>query len=118
MRIAVQTLPSRATEEHPHDCHPGGDPRANIKTISHRCYLREVAFEWELSQETIYLPLGCLQLDDEQQARLRTKDWQAWLTILDYDKPALCGQRLYAEFCGLGGGCMGTEGYWDLALRV
>ena len=23
--------------------------------------LREVAFEWELTNETIYLPLGCLQ---------------------------------------------------------
>ena len=29
--------------------------------ISHRCYLREVACEWELTKETIYLPLGCLQ---------------------------------------------------------
>ena len=40
---------------------PGGNPVANIKSISHRCYLREVAFEWELTKETIYLPLGCLQ---------------------------------------------------------
>ena len=40
--------------------HPGGNPRANIKSISQRCYLREVAFEWELTKETIYLPLGCL----------------------------------------------------------
>ena len=29
--------------------------------ISRRCYLREVAFEWELTQETIHLPLACLQ---------------------------------------------------------
>ena len=41
--------------------HPGGDPGANLKSISHRCYLWEVAFEWELTKETIYLPLGCLQ---------------------------------------------------------
>ena len=40
---------------------PGGDPGANLKSISHRCYLREVAFEWELTKETIYLTLGCLQ---------------------------------------------------------
>ena len=27
--------------------HPGVNPGANLKTISHRCYLREVAFVWE-----------------------------------------------------------------------
>jgi len=41
--------------------HPGGNPGANRKSLSHGCYLREVAFEWELTNETIYLPLGCLQ---------------------------------------------------------
>ena len=40
---------------------PGGSPVANVESISHRCYLWEVAFEWELTEETIYLPLGCLQ---------------------------------------------------------
>ena len=30
-------------------------------SISHRCYLFEVAFVWELTKETIVLPLGCLQ---------------------------------------------------------
>jgi hypothetical protein len=34
---------------------------ANPKSISYRCSLREVAFERELTEETIYLPLGCLQ---------------------------------------------------------
>ena len=34
---------------------------ANLKPISHRCYLFEVAFVWELTNETIVLPLGCLQ---------------------------------------------------------
>ena len=32
-------------------------PRGKSKSISHRCYLREVAFDWELTNETIYLPL-------------------------------------------------------------
>ena len=41
--------------------HPGGNPGANLQFISHRCYLREVAFEWELTEEAIYLPLRCLQ---------------------------------------------------------
>ena len=41
--------------------HPESNPGANLNSISHRCFLREVAFEWELTKETIYLPLGCLQ---------------------------------------------------------
>jgi hypothetical protein len=41
--------------------HPGDNPGANLKSISHRCYLRKVAFEWKLTKETIYLPLGHLQ---------------------------------------------------------
>ena len=41
--------------------HPGGNPWANLKSISHRCYLFEIAFVWELTKETIHLPLGCLQ---------------------------------------------------------
>ena len=41
--------------------HPGVELRANLKSISHRCYLFEVAFVWELTKETIHLPLGCLQ---------------------------------------------------------
>ena len=41
--------------------HPGGNPGAIRKSISHRCYLWEVAFEWEFTKETIYLPLGCLR---------------------------------------------------------
>ena len=41
--------------------HPGGNPGANRKSISHRCYLFEAAFEWELTKETIYLPLGCFK---------------------------------------------------------
>ena len=40
---------------------PGDNPGANLRSISHRCYLREVAFEWELTRKNIYLPLGCLQ---------------------------------------------------------
>jgi len=35
--------------------------RANIKSISHRYHLFEVAFVRELTTETINLPLGCLQ---------------------------------------------------------
>ena len=41
--------------------HPGGNPGANLKSTSYRCYLFEVAFVWELTQETTVLPLGCLQ---------------------------------------------------------
>ena len=41
--------------------HPGGNPGANLKSTSHRCYLFEVAFVWEVTKETIVLPQGCLQ---------------------------------------------------------
>ena len=48
---------TRAILGHP----PWRQPGADLKSISHRCYLREVVFEWELTQETICLPLSCLQ---------------------------------------------------------
>jgi len=35
--------------------------RANFKSISHRCHPILVAFVWDLTKETIDLPLGCLQ---------------------------------------------------------
>ena len=35
--------------------------RANLKSITDRCYLFEAAFNWELTQETIHLPLGFLK---------------------------------------------------------
>ena len=41
---------------------PGGNPGVNLKSLSHRCHPIMVAFVWELTKETIYLPLGCLQL--------------------------------------------------------
>ena len=36
--------------------HPGGNPGANFHSIFIRCYLREEAFEWELTKESICLP--------------------------------------------------------------
>ena len=41
--------------------HSGVDLRANLKSISHRYHLFVVAFVWQLTNETICLPLGCLQ---------------------------------------------------------
>jgi hypothetical protein len=41
--------------------HAGVELRANLKSISHRFHLFEVAFVWEMTKETINLPLGCLQ---------------------------------------------------------
>ena len=35
--------------------------RANLKSISHRYHLFEVAFVWKMTKETIHLPLGCLK---------------------------------------------------------
>ena len=41
--------------------HPGVELRTNLKSISHRCHIFEMAFVWELTKDTIHLPLGCLQ---------------------------------------------------------
>jgi hypothetical protein len=41
--------------------HPRGNPGANLKSISHRCYLILVAFVCEVTSETIHLLLSCLQ---------------------------------------------------------
>ena len=40
--------------------HPGVELRANLRSISHKCHLFEVAFVSESTKETIRLPLGCL----------------------------------------------------------
>jgi len=59
-------LLSEAITEHqvlprPNSSHPGGTPGANLKSISHTCHPNLMAFVWELTKETIDLPLGCLQ---------------------------------------------------------
>ena len=51
-------LDSWIPQAHPQ---PGCNQVANPKSISHRCYLREVALEWESTEEIIYLPIGYLQ---------------------------------------------------------
>jgi len=43
--------------------HPG----ANLKSISHRCHPILVAFAWELTKETINLPLSCLYRDQQPE---------------------------------------------------
>ena len=45
----------------PLSVHPGGYPGANLGSISNRCHPILVAFAWELREETINLPLDCLQ---------------------------------------------------------
>ena len=40
---------------------PGVELRAHLKSISNSCHFFEVLFVWELTQETVHLPLGCLQ---------------------------------------------------------
>jgi len=49
---------------------PGVELRANLKSISHKCFLLfEVAFAWQLTKETIHLPMGCLQGGEYNWAR-------------------------------------------------
>jgi len=60
---------------------PGGNPGANIKSISHRCHPILVAFVWELTKETIYLPMGCLQGGSHQHEAFvvrRPRDRLSW----------------------------------------
>ena len=38
--------------------HPGGNPRANLKSISKSCHPILVAFVWDSTEETIDLPRG------------------------------------------------------------
>ena len=33
----------------------------SLKSLSYRCQLIEVAFLWEVTKETIHLPMGCFQ---------------------------------------------------------
>ena len=40
---------------------PGCNPGANLKSISHTCHPILWAFVWELTKQSINLPLGCLQ---------------------------------------------------------
>ena len=39
--------------------HPGGNPGANLGSISHRCHAILVSFIQELTHETIHLLMGC-----------------------------------------------------------
>jgi len=55
--LATSTISEFTTKKWVIANHPGGNPGANIKSISHRYYLRDVAFEWELTKQTVYLPL-------------------------------------------------------------
>ena len=43
--------------------HPGGNPGANLMPFSHKCHPIPAACVWDLIEETINLPLGCLQGD-------------------------------------------------------
>ena len=69
--------------------HPGVELRANLKSISHRCHLEEVAlffevaFVWELTKETIHLPLGCLQGGIQQkQKQVLAEGWRLTRVVL------------------------------------
>ena len=64
LRAAAAAVEARLLAGSDTVTHPGGNPGANLKSISHRCYLLKVAFVWELTEETIVLPLGCLQGGD------------------------------------------------------
>jgi len=51
------SIPARLLEDAEQN-HPGGNPGANLKSISHRCPPDSGGILWELTTETIQLPLG------------------------------------------------------------
>ena len=53
------------------DVYPGVELRANLKSIPHICHLFDMAFEWELTEEIIHLPLGCFQGGSSRSSRAR-----------------------------------------------
>ena len=57
--LARQVENSRSTRVR--HTYSGGNPEANRKSTSHRCHPILVACVWELTKETVNLPLGCLQ---------------------------------------------------------
>ena len=63
-RMPARTTDAPAIEGTDAACpptHPGCNPWANLKSIPRRCHPILVAFVWELTKETIYLPMGFLQ---------------------------------------------------------
>ena len=58
-------LPGRQLADHLHRgegvSRPGVELGTNLQSICHRCQPIRVACVWELTKETIHLPLGCLQ---------------------------------------------------------
>ena len=79
-------------------CHPGVELRANLKSISHRCQLFEVAFVWGLTNETIHLPLGCLQGEPKQAPRYRRRfPWKGRPPSGTLFAPTSCAFRLFDQ---------------------
>ena len=73
--------------------HPGGIPVTNLQSISRKCYLFEVALLWELTEETITLPLSCLQGGLLAHSAQRHREYQGAVTpqtcTLEPSTPAL-----------------------------
>ena len=86
--------------------HPGGNPGANLKSISHRCFLREVSYQWVLTEETICLPLSCLQGGTPEKRGSRLVGG-AWKDVVDRHEPgqerSWTGKSRDLERRGVGG---------------
>ena len=50
----------------------GSNPGANLKLNSHRCYLWEVAFGWELAKNASIRPWVAFRVDNEERRHLRS----------------------------------------------
>ena len=57
----IGSMRRHQTPLHNASSHPGVEHRSKLNVFSHRCHLVEMAFVWELTEETIHVPMGCLQ---------------------------------------------------------
>ena len=64
--------------------HPGGNPGANLKSISHRCHPILMAFALVLTTATLHLPLSCRQIGVDTLPPVETKRGKSsiWPTMI------------------------------------
>ena len=75
--LVMAPPPGAAPVDEQVSIHPGGNPWAKLKSISHRCHPILVACVRKMTQKNINLPLGCLQggmeVDEQVQGYLAHK---------------------------------------------
>jgi len=107
---------------------PGQPPwrQPNLKSISHRCYPILVAFVWELTKETIHLPLGCLQggvtPKPETRSPKRSVQWDLnWVDGPEENHAAVLGLNPLSQcpmVCRVSSSERGGQWVWEAPART